>query len=58
MIKVNSLLLLDTEYLSGEFRIGSRYVIVEIIKIVYVKRKKNEKDHRPEKVTKNMSYNL
>ena len=52
----NSLLLLAFVYLRGEFSIGMRYVMNEIISTVYVNKKKNEKDHRFEKVIKNIKY--
>lgn len=50
----NSLLLLAVVYLRGEFNIGIKYVMNEAISIVYVNTKKKEKDHRFEKVIKNM----
>jgi hypothetical protein len=50
----NSLLLFVVVYLRGELSIGIKYVINEATNIVYVNTKKNEKDHKFEKVIKNI----
>jgi len=54
LTKVNSLLFLDAVYFRGEFITGSAYETRDAISTEYVIKKKKEKDHKLEKVIKNI----
>ena len=51
----NSLLFLEEVCFSGELSIGKAYETKDDISTVYVMKKKKEKDHRFEKVMKNIN---